>query len=166
VAPARAGLYAEFRIGVREDSVNGDGRAAFDDERQAKSSSSRSQFRLACGLLVESHGASDQLAMGEQMKSKTLWLVGAAAVWCAVASTAAAEATRSGRSAECAAETKGLKGEERERALNACLKEEGDGQGNGHSQQNRMKACNVEAGRKELRGDERRAFMSSCLKSK
>ena len=99
------------------------------------------------------------------MKSKTLWLVGAAAVWCAVASTAAADDTRTDRSAECAAETKGLKGEERERALNACLKD-GEGGGAGHSQQNRMKACNVEAGRKELRGDERRAFMSSCLKNK
>ena len=32
-------------------------------------------------------------------------------------------------------------------------------------QQNRMKACNVEAGKKELKGDERRAFMSSCLRT-
>ena len=96
------------------------------------------------------------------MKSKTLWLVGAAAVWCAMASTAAAEGTKSDRGADCAAEAKGLKGEERERALNACLK---DGEGS-HPQQNRMKACNVEAGRKELRGEERRAFMSSCLKNK
>ena len=98
------------------------------------------------------------------MKSKTLWLVGAAAVWCAVASTAAAEGTRTARSAECAAQVQGLKGEERERALSACLKEEGEGAS--HSQQNRMKACNAEAGRKELRGEERRAFMSSCLKNK
>ena len=98
------------------------------------------------------------------MKSRTLWLVGAAAVWCAVASTAAAEGTRAERGADCSAETKGLKGEERERALAACQKEhEGEG-GSSHPQQNRMKACNVEAGRKELRGDERRAFMSSCLK--
>ena len=105
-------------------------------------------------------------AMGEDMKSKTLWLVGAAAVWCAVASTAAAETAQSARNAECAAETKGLKGAERERALSACLKEESESTGGAHPQQNRMKACNVEAGRKELRGDERRAFMSSCLKNK
>ena len=32
------------------------------------------------------------------------------------------------------------------------------------SQQNKMKTCNVEAGKKGLKGDERRAFMSSCLK--
>ena len=33
------------------------------------------------------------------------------------------------------------------------------------SQQNRMKACNAEASKKELKGDERRAFMSRCLKN-
>ena len=33
-----------------------------------------------------------------------------------------------------------------------------------HSQQNKMKTCNVEAGKKNLKGDERRAFMSTCLK--
>jgi hypothetical protein len=32
------------------------------------------------------------------------------------------------------------------------------------SQQEKMKTCNVEAGKKNLHGDERRAFMSSCLK--
>ena len=31
-------------------------------------------------------------------------------------------------------------------------------------QQNKMKRCNAEAGKKELKGDERKAFMSSCLK--
>ena len=96
------------------------------------------------------------------MKAKTLWLVGAAAVWCLAVSTVAVAATKEDRAAECAAEAKGLKGEERERAVDACLKDESTG----HPQQNRMKACNVEAGRKELRGDERRAFMSSCLKGK
>ena len=33
------------------------------------------------------------------------------------------------------------------------------------SQQNRMKACNEEAAKKQLKGEERRAFMSSCLKT-
>jgi hypothetical protein len=33
-----------------------------------------------------------------------------------------------------------------------------------HSQQNKMKTCNSEAGKKNLKGDERRAFMSACLK--
>jgi hypothetical protein len=94
------------------------------------------------------------------MKAKTFWMVGAAAVWCLAVTAAVAEGTRDERAATCAKEAKGLKGEEREQAVNACLKA-----GNGsHSQQNRMKSCNVEAGKKELRGDERRAFMSSCLK--
>ena len=99
---------------------------------------------------------------GNGMKTKTLWLVGAAAVWCLAATSVAAEAKAGDRAAECAAEAKGLKGEERERAVDACLKEGASS----HPQQNRMKTCNVEAGRKELRGDERRAFMSSCLKGK
>jgi hypothetical protein len=99
------------------------------------------------------------------MKSKTLWLVGAAAVWCLAVTTAAAEGTKVARGADCVAEAKALKGAERERALEACGKE-AEGSTTGHSQQNRMKACNVEAGRKELRGEERRAFMSSCLKNK
>lgn len=97
------------------------------------------------------------------MKSKTLWLVGAAAVWCLAVTTAAAEGTKADRVAECTAEARALKGEERERALAAC--KEGNENGS-HPQQNRMKACNAEAGRKELRGEERRAFMSSCLKNK
>jgi hypothetical protein len=99
------------------------------------------------------------------MKSKTLWLVGAAAVWClAVTTSVAAQGTKSERGADCIAEAKALKGAERERALEAC--KEGEGGTTAHPQQNRMKACNVEAGRKELRGEERRAFMSSCLRNK
>ena len=33
------------------------------------------------------------------------------------------------------------------------------------AQQNKMKACNAEAGKKGLKGDERRSFMSECLKA-
>lgn len=42
-------------------------------------------------------------------------------------------------------------------------KEEPKAAGEG-GQQNRMKACNAEASKKQLKGDERRAFMSTCLK--
>lgn len=31
-------------------------------------------------------------------------------------------------------------------------------------QQDKMKRCNAEAGRKDLKGNDRRAFMSACLK--
>ena len=107
------------------------------------------------------------------MKSKTFWLLGAAAVWCLAVTAALAEGTKEETAAACAREAKGLKGEERKEAIEACLKSHehahehvanGNGNGNAHSQQNRMKVCNVEAGKKELHGDERRAFMSSCLK--
>lgn len=91
-------------------------------------------------------------------------MVGAAAVWCLLATAALAEGTKGqvdDRTAACAREAKGLKGEDRQKAFDDCLK---GSNGSGHSQQNRMKTCNVEAGRKSLHGDERRAFMSSCLK--
>jgi hypothetical protein len=77
------------------------------------------------------------------------------------------------RMAACAHEAKGLKGEERERFLSRCLKTHGAEAGPvkeahhdaaGHSQQNRMKSCNEQAGKKALHGDERRTFMSTCLK--
>ena len=103
------------------------------------------------------------------MKSRTFWLVGAVTVWCLAVTAALAEGTKEpgeDHAAECAREVKGMKGEERQKALDACLESHGHANGNGHSQQNRMKSCNVEAGKKELHGDERRAFMSSCLKNK
>ncbi|MEW6294146.1 MAG: PsiF family protein [Pseudomonadota bacterium] len=34
------------------------------------------------------------------------------------------------------------------------------------AQQQRMKDCNAEAGKKELKGDERKAFMKECLSGK
>ena len=102
------------------------------------------------------------------MKSRTFWLVGAAAVWCLAVTAALAEGTKAQgdeHTAACVREAKGLKGEERQKALDACYRaHDHQANGNGHSQQNRMKACNVEAGKKDLHGDERRAFMSSCLR--
>lgn len=62
-------------------------------------------------------------------------------------------------SAACVAEAKGLKGEEREKAIARCEK-----LASGGDQQNRMKTCNADAKKNDLHGDERRAFMSRCLK--
>lgn len=99
------------------------------------------------------------------MKSKTVWLIGCVVVWGLSVTAALAESAKhvadADRTAACTREAKGLKGEDHERAVSECLKGHEPGT---HSQQNKMKYCNVEAGRKELRGDERRAFMSSCLK--
>jgi hypothetical protein len=86
--------------------------------------------------------------------------------------------------AQCAHDSKGLKGEERNKFMSECLKahepqapakstsapavKEAHNDAEPHltSQQGRMKSCNEEAGRKDLHGDERRAFMSTCLKSR
>ena len=75
--------------------------------------------------------------------------------------------------AACAHESKGLKGEEHNKFMSECLKGHGDATKDEHAhkttadagtQQNRMRSCNEEAGRKNLHGDERRTFMSTCLK--
>jgi hypothetical protein len=77
--------------------------------------------------------------------------------------------------ATCAHESKGLRGDEHQKFMSECLKgHEPEGatrKDPSHraadetgSQQNRMRSCNEEAGRKALHGDERRAFMSTCLK--
>jgi hypothetical protein len=79
------------------------------------------------------------------------------------------------RFATCAHESKGLRGEEHQKFMSDCLKghetEASARKESTHraddetgSQQNRMRTCNEEAGRRGLHGDERRAFMSSCLK--
>ena len=97
------------------------------------------------------------------MKTKLLITAAAAVAALAFATPAAAYEETHKKTAQlddCVKEAKDLRGEEREKALAECHKEHG----NGHSQQNKMKTCNVEAKAKELHGDERRAFMSTCLK--
>ncbi|HUQ28513.1 MAG TPA: PsiF family protein [Usitatibacter sp.] len=84
------------------------------------------------------------------------------------------QGTQQTRFATCAHESKGLRGEEHQKFMSECLKgHETDGAARKEpahradetgAQQNRMRACNEEAGRKALHGDERRAFMSTCLK--
>lgn len=77
--------------------------------------------------------------------------------------------------ATCAHESKGLRGEEHQKFMSECLRgnaqEGAPRKDSAHraaddtrSQQNRMRACNEEAAKRDLHGDERRAFMSSCLK--
>lgn len=99
------------------------------------------------------------------MKTRTLVLVGAAAVWCVAVTTALAEGAKTAVAqhdeAACVQAAKKLKGEERDKALAECEKPVHTGH---LTQQEKMKVCNVEAGRKQLHGEERRAFMSSCLK--
>jgi hypothetical protein len=57
-----------------------------------------------------------------------------------------------------------LKGDERKQFMSNCLS--GKSEANpaaGSSQQEKMKACNAEAGKQNLKGEERKKFMSSCL---
>ncbi len=117
------------------------------------------------------------------MKTKFICFIAYAVVSTAFASRALASEgdtrapSQQSRFATCAHESKGLRGDDHQNFMSECLK--------GHNadaeilrkeaaahkppteashQQNKMKACNDEAGRKELHGDERRTFMSSCLK--
>ena len=102
----------------------------------------------------------------------------AAALFCAGPAAATEDEHKASaqqeRFAQCSHESKGLKSDERHKFMSECLKGHGaeshatkaasHGDVHHESQQNRMKACNQEAGKKELHGDERRAFMSTCLK--
>jgi hypothetical protein len=110
-----------------------------------------------------------------KVKSACLAAVAAAASLAAlpVPANDSDKPTQQGKFATCAHESKGLKGDEHQRFMSECLKGHDDGAERKEaahktsadgSQQNRMKSCNEEAGRKNLHGDERRSFMSSCLK--
>jgi len=62
------------------------------------------------------------------------------------------------------ANTKGLKGDDRQAYMKTCLSKEGTA-AKGNSQQEKMKTCNADASSKGLKGDERKTFMKSCLSS-
>lgn len=78
------------------------------------------------------------------------------------------------RMATCAHESKGMKTEERHHFMSECLKGHGANAGThvkeasakpgASHQQEKMRTCNGEAGKKDLHGEERKAFMSACLK--
>ena len=111
------------------------------------------------------------------MNTRITTAVAAALLAAAPAFAAAADAkpqTQQEKFAHCSHESKGLKGDERNRFMSECLKGHGpekertaharEARHEPNEQQNRMKSCNEEAGRKHLQGDERRQFMSACLK--
>jgi len=86
------------------------------------------------------------------------------------ATTAAAEPKKAPnaqqeRMKECNTKAADKKGDERKKYMSACLKGEDAGpSAKQKAQQNKMTACNKEAGGKNLKGDERKKFMSACLK--
>jgi hypothetical protein len=67
---------------------------------------------------------------------------------------------------ECNAKASDKKGEERKKFMSSCLKGQDQAamSDKKSAQQDRMKACNKQAGDKKLKGDERKKFMSACLK--
>ncbi|MGY3040419.1 hypothetical protein ACVWWQ_002042 [Rhodanobacter sp. TND4EL1] len=70
------------------------------------------------------------------------------------------------RMADCNKQAVGKKGDERKAYMSSCLKGESmtATPSAKTTQQEKMKACNVDAKTKALKGAERKTFMSSCLK--
>jgi hypothetical protein len=84
-----------------------------------------------------------------------------------IAPLAAAATTQQNKMKTCndAATAKGLgegKGDERKAFVKECLSAKPEKSGK-TAQQEKMTACNKEAGDKKLKGDERKKFMSTCL---
>ena len=69
------------------------------------------------------------------------------------------------RMKDCNAKMGDKKGDDRKKAMSACLKgEDPNASDKQKAQQNKMTSCNKEAGEKNMKGDERKKFMSTCLK--
>ena len=78
------------------------------------------------------------------------------------------------RFGECSTASKGMKGDDHKKFMSECPKgTEPPADMRAHwkgaeaakpTQQEKMKTCNADAGKKNLKGDERKKFMSECLK--
>jgi len=70
------------------------------------------------------------------------------------------------RMRECAQQSAGRTGEERNKYMSACLKAQAAAPADERklAQQARMKSCSKEASEKKLKGAERKSYMSGCLK--
>lgn len=74
------------------------------------------------------------------------------------------------RMADCNKQATGMKGEDRKKFMSGCLSGKAPAASTAAaaakpmSQQDKMKACNADAGSKNLKGDDRKKFMSDCLK--
>ncbi len=68
------------------------------------------------------------------------------------------------KSCNADANSKGLKGDDRQAYMKTCLSKEGTAN-KGNSQQEKMKTCNADASSKGLKGEARQSFMKSCLSS-
>jgi hypothetical protein len=79
------------------------------------------------------------------------------------------------RMADCNKQANGMKGDDRKKFMSTCLSGKAPAASTAAaapaataakpvSQQDKMKACNADAGSKNLKGDDRKKFMSDCLK--
>lgn len=106
----------------------------------------------------------------------------AASAFAAVAADAPKKALspQQQRMSDCSKESKGMKGDEHKKFMSECLKSQSapsdvkagmmkpdakaETAAAKPTQQDKMKTCNADAGKKKLKGDERKKFMSDCLK--
>jgi hypothetical protein len=91
-------------------------------------------------------------------------LAGQAAVAQTTSSTHTNSQQEKMKTCNATADSKALKGEDRQAYMKTCLSKEGSAT-KGNSQQEKMKKCNADANVKALKGDERKAYMQSCLSS-
>lgn len=80
------------------------------------------------------------------------------------------------RMADCNKQATGMKGDDRKKFMSGCLSSKAPAASTAMAapatataakpatQQDKMKACNADAGSKNLKGDDRKKFMSDCLK--
>ncbi|HEV7778247.1 MAG TPA: PsiF family protein [Luteibacter sp.] len=68
------------------------------------------------------------------------------------------------RMSTCSTQSAGKKGDDRKAFMSSCLKGDSAAPAPKMTQQQKMTACNKDAGTKALKGDARKTFMSSCLK--
>jgi hypothetical protein len=82
----------------------------------------------------------------------------------ALAPAALAVTPQQQRMKDCNKEAEGKKGDERKAFMKECLGGKQAAAKDGRTaQQEKMKACNADAGKKALKGDARKAFMKECL---
>ena len=101
-------------------------------------------------------------------KTAGMMMISLFATGLCIAPLAIAAPTKQNKMASCSAQAneRGISegnGDERTAFMKECLSAKPAKAGG--TQQNKMKACNKEAGGKSLKGEERRKFMSTCLSS-
>lgn len=105
------------------------------------------------------------------VRMSQVWLV-VALLWLAMSVGLPARATAQSqgssgqdkaKACNSAADSKGLKGDERKTFVQDCLNQAGKEQLNGMSQKDKMDACKSLADKKNVTGADRRSFLKDCM---